>query len=1430
MGNESVVNQKFINVFPEISEEEKEIFKLVEILDINVFKKSGKMQINVLSKEFISPERIKKLELNCTKLMELEKVEIKPKFDVHLSIEKKILGYWKWILSHVYERVALTRGILEGSSFNLKDKNLFVKLNTKGKNVLKAQSVNKIIEELIKELFSETLKVSFIDKVEEDYDKERYLRKRAEEEILAVSKSISEETSKSKKGKINRKKIDEGVFEVVCGKSFDDKVMDISQVDPESGKVCIEGDVFDVEFRELRGGRTLCTFDLTDYTGSLTAKQFVEKGKVMYMMQRIKEGAFLKIKGEVQYDKYVRESIVMVTDVMEGGRKIKLDDAPEKRVELHLHTQMSSMDAVTPVKELVERAALWGHKAIAITDHGVVQAFPDACEAGKKNNIKIIYGVECYILDDKLPTVYNSNDYTLDKEFVVIDIETTGLHAINDRITEIGAVKIKNGEIVDKFVSFVNPKTPIPSFIVKLTGINDDMVSGSPEIDEVLKQLLKFVDGAVIVAHNSPFDLGFLCENAKKIGKKIDNPVIDTLQLSKNLFPGLKKYRLGIIAKHLKIDVETEHRALGDAMTTAKVFIKCLEIFKEKGIETINEIQKEFNANVDYKKALSYHAIILVKNYVGLKNLYKIISESHMTYFYKKPRVPKDLFVKHREGLILGTACESGELFRAIKNKNSETEIMKIARFYDYFEIQPLGNNDFLINNGELDSSEALIKINKKIVKLGEKSKKPVVATCDVHFMDKKDEVYRRILMGGQGYSDADNQAPLFLRTTDEMLSEFEYLGEEKAKEVVIHNTNLIADSIDEIIPIPDGTFTPKIEGAEEEIKILAVGRAKEIYGDELPETVQKRLNKELDSIVKNGFSVMYIIAQKLVDKSLKDGYLVGSRGSVGSSFVANMIGITEVNSLEPHYICPDCKYSEFILDGNIDCGFDLPEKKCPKCGNDLKKDGYDIPFETFLGFDGDKEPDIDLNFSGEYQSTAHKYTEELFGEGNVYRAGTISTLKERTAFGFVKGYNEKRNIVTSNAEIKRMVKGCSGIKKTTGQHPGGVMIVPEDQDIYNFTPIQRPANDMTSDTIITHFDYHSISGRLLKLDILGHDDPTIIRMLEDLTGVDATTIPIGEKKTMSLFNSTEALGIKPSEIGSKVGTFAVPEFGTKFVRQMLVDTMPKTFSELIKISGLSHGTDVWLNNAQTIIKNNIATLSEAICCRDDILKFLSHSGLPPIVSFKIMEDVRKGKGLKEEYEEIMLDKKIPIWYIDSCKKIKYMFPKAHAAAYVMMAFRIAWFKVYYPEAFYAAYFTVRADDFDAEIMTHGVDKVKLLIKEIEKRENDASAKEKGVLTILEVINEMYARGIKFLPVDLYKSDAYKFQITEHGILPPLISLQGLGVNAAQSIVKARSESKFIAIDEFRIKAKVSKTVIDILKKHGCLEGMHDSNQMSFFQ
>lgn len=1431
----SANESRFFELFPGVKADAElhELFDDARILNISVFKKSRKLDIHISSPKLIPASVVTKVENDLSSAFGLDVINIKTKFDTKLSARQVFEQYWDSIVYYINKKVVLSRGILQGSSWEMQDGKIVIRLKTCGSYILKSQKCDSIIEDYLKDCFSISVKIEFMDHTMDELQINNYFEyKEKEEAKIAVESDAAIAAAGGADKKQRRKQTDPAVciVDTIMGKTFGDGIMPIIEVTPESGCVAVCGDIVNVEFKEIRGERFICSFDITDYKSSVTAKLFVNKDDVDLRREQIKTGIAVKVRGEAQFDKFAKELTIMATDILEIEKQVKMDTAEVKRVELHLHSQMSSMDGVSPVKDLVNRAALWGHKAVAITDHGVVQAYPDAYSAGKKK-IKILYGVECYLLDDGIPVVYSPAGQNIGCGVVAFDIETTGLEPSRDKLTEIGAAKIVDGQVTERFNTFVNPGIPIPENIVKLTGITDEMVADAPSIEEALQKFLEFTGDLPVVAHNASFDTGFIRFNARQCGKSFDNTVIDTLQMSRVMLKELSRHKLNIVAKHLGVKLENHHRASDDAEAAGLIFLKCLDKLADKGINTVDDLQKELGGHFDYKKAASYHAILLVKNETGLKNLYKIVSESHLNYFYKKPRVPKALLMKYREGLILGSACEAGELYKAILEKKSDNEINKIAGFYDYLEIQPLGNNQFMINNGTVSGNEELKNINRRIVELGDVLHKPVVATCDVHFLDPQDEAFRRILMAGQGYSDADNQAPLYFRTTDEMLEEFDYIGAEKAYEVVVTNTNLVADMIEDIAPVPEGTFPPKIEGTEEEIRRLAEGKAKEIYGEPLPEVVAQRLEKELNSIIKNGFSVMYLIAQKLVQKSNSDGYLVGSRGSVGSSFVANMSGITEVNSLQPHYICTDkaCRYSEFILDGSVECGFDLPEKNCPKCGKPLKKDGYDIPFETFLGFDGDKEPDIDLNFSGDYQAKAHKYTEVLFGEGYVFKAGTIATVADKTAYGYVKNYLDEHNIVVNNAEMNRLVRGCTGIKRTTGQHPGGIMIVPKYKEIYDFSPIQHPADDSESSIITTHFDYHFLHGSILKLDILGHDDPTVIRMLEDLTGVDATQIPIGEKRVMGIFSSTEPLGISPEDINSEVGTFAIPEFGTKFVRQMLVDTKPTEFSELIRISGLSHGTDVWLNNAQELIRNDTCTLSQAICCRDDIMLYLHHAGLSPKTAFKIMEDVRKGKGLKPEYEEVMKENKVPGWYIDSCKKIKYMFPKAHAAAYVMMAFRIAWFKIYYPEAFYATYFTVRADDFDAELMIHGKDRVRNKIHEFERKGNECTTKEKNVLTILEVANEMYARGIKFLPIDLYKSDAVKFQVTPDGIRPPLNALQGLGMAAAQSIIESRRVGEFISIEELRQKSRISKSVIEILRDNGCLGNLPETSQVSFF-
>ena len=1234
---------------------------------------------------------------------------------------------------------------------------------------------------------------------------------------------------------------------LILGNSMNisDPLVKITDLNAESGNVCIDGEILGMEDKETKTGKVILSINIYDGTSTMTCKAFLPGKNAKNIVKRLGKTKAVKLAGRAQMDAFSNELTIMANTIVESTplpKTTREDKAEVKRVELHMHTKMSAMDAMTSATDLIKRAMSWGMKSIAITDHGVVQAFPEAYHLLGRDNpdMKVIYGVEAYLVPDKEKSVKNPRGQVLnDATYCVLDLETTGISITTEKITEVGIMKVKNGEVIDEFEIFVNPEKPIPQRVVEVTNITDEMVKDAETIDKVFPKILEFVGDSIIVAHNASFDVGFLKHNAKLLGYEFNNTYIDTLPLAKDLFPDLKKYKLGKIADSLGIEVDVAHRALADVDTTVKVFNVMLKKLKDKGINTVDEIDsatKDPEAQKEeFKKQRSYHAIILAKNYVGLRNLYKLVSISHLHYFYKNPRILKSIYKKYSEGLILGSACEAGELYQAIELGKSDEEIENIARDYDYLEIQPIGNNEFLVRNGVVPDREYLKDINRKIVELGEKLGKLVVATCDVHFMDPQDEIYRRILEAGQGYKDADEQAPLYLRTTEEMLKEFEYLGEEKAYEVVVTNTNKVSDMCDRIDPISPEKCPPHIPGCEEDIKNIAYKKAHELYGDPLPEIVQTRLDKELNSIISNGYSVMYIIAQRLVWKSNEDGYIVGSRGSVGSSLVAFMTGITEVNSLQPHYRCPKCKYSEFD-DYGVGNGFDLPDKDCPKCGTKMAKDGMDIPFETFLGFNGDKEPDIDLNFSGEYQAKAHKYTEVIFGKGTTFKAGTVGTVAEQTAFGYVKKYYEERNIPINKAEIARISVGCQGIKRTTGQHPGGIIVVPKGREIYEFTPVQHPADDPNPDIITTHFDYHSIDGNLLKLDILGHDDPTVIRMLQDITGVAPTDVPLDDKETMSIFSSTKALGVTPEQIHSEVGTYGIPEYGTKFARGMLLDTHPTTFDELIRISGLSHGTDVWLGNAQSLIEQGIVTLQQAICCRDDIMIYLMKKGLPPDKSFKIMEAVRKGKVAKgkepkwkDEYIPLMLEHDVPEWYIKSCEKIKYMFPKAHAAAYVTNAFRIAWFKVHIPLAYYAAFFTIRAKAFDAEVMINGKEKVKNKMKEIEMMGNNATPKDKDMYDDLELVLEMYERGLRFLPIDLYKSHATKFQVEGDSLRPPLNSIAGLGNVAAEGIMKARQEEKFMSIDDLKIRSKVGDSVTELLRQFGCLEGMSQSNQLSLF-
>ena len=1235
--------------------------------------------------------------------------------------------------------------------------------------------------------------------------------------------------------------------DVIYGRDFEEESMEIEKIDGPIGEVVIRGKILSVDTREIRNEKTIIIFSVTDFTDTIVLKIFARNDDVPELLKEISGGKFVRVKGVATIDKFDSEltigSIVGIKKCADFTT-VRMDTSVEKRIELHCHTKMSDMDGVSDVKDIVKRAMKWGHKAIAITDHGDVQAFPDANHTvPSDSDFKVIYGVEAYLVDDLKGMVTDSQNQDLDVDYVVFDLETTGFSPETNRIIEIGAVKVQNGKIVDKFSTFVNPQVPIPFRIEQLTSINDSMVIDAPVIADILPEFMKFCEGCVMVAHNADFDMSFIKKNCQRLDIPCKPTVVDTVALARVLLPNLNRFKLDTVAKALGVSLENHHRAVDDAGCTAEIFVKFIEMLRDRGMSTLDEVNAMGTSSVqNVQKMPTYHAIILATCDQGRTNLYKLISLAHIKYYHRRPRIPKSEFIRYRDGLLIGSACEAGELYRAILNGRPEEEISRLVNFYDYLEIQPLGNNAFLVRDEDspVASNDDLIEINKKIVRLGEQFHKPVVATCDVHFLDPEDEIYRRIIMAGQGFKDADEQAPLFLRTTEEMLKEFAYLGSEKAEEVVITNTNRIADMCEKISPVRPDKCPPVIENSDQMLRDICYNKAHKMYGDPLPEIVQERLDRELNSIISNGYAVMYIIAQKLVWKSNEDGYLVGSRGSVGSSFVATMSGITEVNPLHAHYLCKHCQYSDFDSDlvksfsGRSGC--DMPDKLCPRCGKPLSKEGFDIPFETFLGFKGNKEPDIDLTFSGEYQSKAHKYTEVIFGEGQTFKAGTIGTLADKTAFGYVKNYYEERGVHKRNCEIDRIVLGCVGVRRTTGQHPGGIVVLPMGEQIYTFTPVQHPANDMTVDITTTHFDYHSIDHNLLKLDILGHDDPTMIRMLQDLTGVDPTQIPLDDKAVMSLFQDTSALGITPDDlVNCQLGALGIPEFGTDFAMGMLIDTQPKEFSDLVRIAGLSHGTDVWLGNAQTLIQEKKATISTAICTRDDIMIYLIGMGLDSEESFKIMENVRKGivaKGKCDkwpEWKQDMIDHNVPDWYIWSCEKIKYMFPKAHAAAYVMMAWRIAYCKVFYPLAYYAAYFSIRATAFSYELMCQGKEKLEGYMHEYEKRKDELSKKEQDTYKDMRLVQEMYARGFEFLPLDIYKSKPHHFQIVDGKLLPALNTIDGLGDNAAVAIAEAAKDGIFLSKDDFRERTKVSKTTIELMSDLGLFGDMPESNQLSLF-
>ena len=1377
----------------------------------------------------------------------LNRVLLEPHFPTEAFSEACVPS----LVAALKEKDATINGTFNQAEAVYKEGKLSVHLAHGGYDLLAARHTDEKLQRLIQDWFDVTCSVEFAGRLTVKAGEAGLLEKAKTEQIRRQREADVrelEEYEEALKEQASRRQIsvrDEGhllpsiipeTAKPVVGSVSRGKIVPLREASLDMGNLVVWGEIFSLESKETRDkSRKIYSIDITDYTGSITLK-VIQDAQDCQALDTLKAGMSLLVRGALEYDKYDRENVLRPRAIATVDQVKVVDDALEKRVELHLHTSMSDMDGMTAPADLIKQAHKWGQKAVAITDHGVAQAFPEAmntAEAIRKEDpdFKVLYGTEAYFVNDLVPAVSGESGQSLEGDFICFDLETTGLSAQNDRITEIGAVRLHNGEITDRFDIFVDPERPIPEKITQLTSITNEMVQGAPKEAEALQQFFDFCgENAVLVAHNASFDASFVRAALQRQGKPFENTYIDTVTMARSLLPDLKKATLDSVANYLKLKPFHHHRAEDDAAVLGDIFLNFLERLKnDHHVERVNEINGAL-AGSDPKKLRPYHMILLVKNHTGLKNLYRLISEGHLHYFYRNPRTPKSLLNKYREGLLVGSACEAGELFRAVVKGESFDNLCKIASYYDYLEIQPLGNNMFMVRNGETDV-EGLREYNRTIVKIGEKLGKPVVATCDVHFKDPKDADFRRVIMGGRGFDDADQQAPLYMRTTGEMLQEFAYLGKDKAFEVVVTNPNKIANQIDYIRPVPMGNFPPFIEGAEEQLVSITWERAKKKYGDPLPQIVKDRLDKELNSIVKHGFSVLYMTAQKLVADSEAHGYLVGSRGSVGSSLVASMSGISEVNPLEPHYVCPQCCHSEFFTDGSVDSGFDLPPKNCPHCGTPMDRDGHTIPFETFLGFDGDKVPDIDLNFSGEYQANAHRYTFELFGQTHVFRAGTIGTVAEKTAFGYVKKYMEERGMHITRAEENRLAQGCTGVKRTTGQHPGGMVVIPQNREIYDFCPVQHPADDPNSDIITTHFEYHSMESNLLKLDMLGHDDPTMIRMLEDLTGVNARQIPLDDPDTMSIFQSSKVLGYEDDKVLGPTGGTAIPEFGTSFVRGMLEDTQPDQFDILIRLSGFSHGTDVWLGNARDLIVDQGIPVGQAIGCRDDIMLFLISCGMPEKRAFKIMESVRKGRGLPEGAEDEMKAAGVPDWYIGSCKKIKYLFPKAHAVAYVMMAFRIAWFKVHRPLAFYAAFFSIRAKAFDATFMCQGMDVCKAKMREIESKEKPTPVEE-DILVTLEVVYEFYLRGFTFEHMDLYRSHAVNFlpDNEKNSLLPPFTSVPGLGETAAWSIMEQRKGKQFISIEEFSAACpKVSKTHIEQLKAAGALDGMPDTSQITLF-
>ena len=1458
--------KKFLNILPDLklSHEMTELFETVECEKVAASRDHSRIKIYIHSDRLIAHKAIRETERAIRNQMFKDQVDVCLVEKYHLSRQytpaRLLEAYTGSLIDELEEEGELSANLFRKAEKTfLEPFVLELKVEENCIAQVKMEKLKHKLEHIFSERFDMPLGIvlGWLPKKKSKYAV--YADSAMKEEIAQIVQTYEQakedqkevekqEVQQREKPAFKKNYVKQRLPEdkdIFYGRNFEGEETEIHEIIDEMGEVVVRGKIIQLETREIRNEKTIVMFAVTDFTDTIKAKVFTKNERLPELLDKLKEGAFIKMKAVAMMDQFEHDialgSVSGIKTIPDFTEK-RMDHSPVKRVELHCHTTMSDMDGVTDVKKLLKTAMGWGHQAMAITDHGVVQAFPDANHCVEGKDFKVIYGMEGYLVDDIKNIVTDSRGQSLDSTFVVFDIETTGFSAVNDRIIEIGAVKVENGMITEKFSEFVNPERPIPFEIEKLTSINDRMVEDAPNISVILPKFMDFCGGSVLVAHNADFDTGFIRHNCEVLGLPYDYTYVDTLGIARSFLEGLKNYKLDTVVEAMGCTLANHHRAVDDAGATADVFVRFLERFKKKNIRDLDELNTYSAMSVDaIKKLKTYHIILLAKNEIGRINLYRLVSLSHLDYYARRPRIPKSVLAKYREGLIIGSACEAGELFRAVVDERPEEEIARIVEFYDYLEIQPTGNNEFMIRDPKMTKVSTvadLQDLNRKIVELGEKFNKPVCATCDVHFLNPEDEVYRRIIMSNKGFGDADLQPPLYLRTTEEMLEEFQYLGAEKAEEVVVTNTNRIADMIDRISPVRPDKCPPVIENSAGILRDICYNRAHELYGEDLPDIVTERLERELNSIIGNGFAVMYIIAQKLVWKSVADGYLVGSRGSVGSSFVAYMAGITEVNSLQAHYLCPKCHYvdfdSDYVKSFSGRSGCDMEDRVCPVCGEPLMKEGHDIPFETFLGFKGNKEPDIDLNFSGDYQSKAHAYTEVIFGKGKTFRAGTVGTLADKTAYGYAMHYYEEHEQHKRSCELDRISSGCVGVRRTTGQHPGGIIVVPHGEEIYSFTPVQHPANDQTTKIITTHFDYHSIDHNLLKLDILGHDDPTMIRMLEDITGVDATKIRLDDPEVLSLFHGLEALHIKPEDIGgTDLGSLGIPEFGTEFVMQMLRDTKPKAFSDLVRISGLSHGTDVWLGNAQTLIQEGKAQISTAICTRDDIMIYLIDKGVESEQSFKIMESVRKGKGLTPDYEKVMKEHDVPDWYLWSCKKIKYMFPKAHAVAYVMMGIRIAWFKIHEPLAYYAAFFTIRATAFDYGLMCQGKAAIDNHIKAYKANPN-LSKKEQDTLRDMKIVQEFYARGFEFLKIDLYQSDAIKFQVVEGKLLPPFSVIEGMGGIAAEALaVAAHAETergeKFLSKDDIRQKAKVSQTVLDTMAELGLLGGLPESNQLSIF-